>query len=110
MSEPDPSLAIPAFETMTGQEVHPETVEALQPGAQQRRGPQCPGEHPPARADERFLPERFAPCAHRLGREGLDGGREPLLGRRVPTQKLLEWFAVREVEPASAGDEKLATR
>ena len=81
--------------------------EARQPGAQQRRGFHRFRKNAAAGADERRLPERFAPGAHRLRRQRLDGRQQAVPRAAVARQEIGQLLAVGEVEAAAPGQQEL---
>jgi hypothetical protein len=92
---------------VTQPEFDTRAAEPPQPGAQQRRGLERLREHAAACADERRLAQAFAPGTHLGRRKRLDRRTQMRHGRAVAREEALELFAVRQVEPATAGQQEL---
>ncbi len=86
------------------------TAQALQPGAQQRRGLHVPGKHPARAADKSLHAQRQCPGTQ-LGRP--ESGQQRLQLRTAITVAAEErpgGFGMGQVQPALAGQQKLAAR
>jgi hypothetical protein len=88
--------------------LHAGLAQALQPGAQQRRGLHVLGKHAARAADKGFHAQGFGPGAQ-LG--GAEGGQQRLQLRgalAITADKNLRRLGMREIEPAYAGQQELA--
>ena len=106
-AEEQGAIVIPADPLMARPERDPQSIEAPQPRAQQRRALERFGKHPPAGADEGRLAQAFAPRAQRRWRERLDRGPQVRHGGTVAREEGFERFAVRQIEAAAAGEQEL---
>jgi hypothetical protein len=105
--EDEATLIVPSDKMMPQREPDAGRIEPAQPRAQQRRRLHGARKHPPARSDEGFLAERFAPRPQRVRRKCQDGGAQ-CVGPAIAREKRLERLAVRQVEPAAPRHQELA--
>ena len=83
-------------------------AQALQPGAQQRRGLHVGGKHATGRADKGFHTQPLRPGTHLGGAEVAQQRLDLLPAGAVALGKAVGRLAVREVEPPLAGQQELA--
>ena len=76
--------------------------EPLQPGAQERRGLQALGEHPPTRPNKHGLSQFFRPSLEIIGSKGIQPRAYPVLRGTIASREVRERFAMGEVEAAAA--------
>ena len=95
---------------MANSELQALRIEPSQPGAQQGRGLEPFRKHPPAGADKSRLSQGLAPFAQAIWRKGFDCGFQPRLCFAIAREKLMQRFAVREVEPAAPGHQEFPPR
>jgi hypothetical protein len=88
-------------------EAHALPAQPVQPAAQQRSGFHVARKDPAGAADKGLDAQRARPAPHRLGIEGLQQRAECRMARAVACGKGLERFAVRQVQPADAGQQEL---
>src|SRR5436190_17243442 len=93
---------------MTEHKLHTRSVEPAQPRAQQRRRLERLWKHPAAGTDKCRLSQSVAPVAQRPGRKGVDSGFQLRHRFTIAREKLRQWLAVRQVEPAAPGHQEFA--
>nr|GEU28576.1 hypothetical protein [Tanacetum cinerariifolium] len=105
------AVAAPAGPPVAHVEAHAVLAQAVQPGAQQRRGLHIGRKHPAGRAHERFHPQAVHPGAHVVGTERVEHGtqRTPsAAGRAVARDEVRIRFGMGDVHAAAPGQQEFA--
>ena len=106
VSNVERAIVVPTGPAVARLEHNARRVEPLEPGAQQRRRFQALRKHPPAGADKRLLPQALAPRRAACRAETPRWHRADAAARHHSVRGSVERFAVREVEPAAAGEQE----
>ncbi len=93
---------------MARMEMHAALAQAVQPGAQQRRGFHVGGEDAAGGADERGYAEAVYPLAQGFGRKGAQQRLDAIALRTVAREKDIERLGMGDVHAAFAGHQELA--
>ncbi|MCY1305298.1 hypothetical protein D9M70_550940 [compost metagenome] len=93
---------------MAGVDNHAALAQALEPGAQQRRGLHVRGEDSSGAADEGFDAQSVNPLAQRLAVEAFEQCGDLAAARAIAGDERFARFRVSDVHPADAGQEELA--
>ena len=101
--------ALKPGQAMPDMKAHVLLAQSVQPGAQQGRGFHFLREYPPRAADETLDAQAKHPLAQRFRSERRKQWSKFVSARAVASEKCFLGFRVRDVHPALAGHQELAT-
>jgi hypothetical protein len=102
------AVFLPAQPAMAHVETHAGLAQAMQPGAQQRRGFHLAREDAAGAADEGLDAQAVYPCAQLVGVEAAHEGRHLFTPIAVAWQEVGLRFGVRDVHAAASGQQEFA--